>query len=230
MAILTDARDERKRAAYLFGSEATVSNQIAKELREKDWIVYEMNRTNCTESAIIKSAEEIRCSLSYLDMLILGYDEELSAIDLLKDPENFQKAGEKYEQSINLNLMVVHYLLPFLDAGNGKRICYVNTGDSSNNLCRDYGNYLSHIVGAALNMQAVILKNRLQPEGYTFRIYCLQEGNENNHQVGLKDCENAGKYAVHYFTQDRSYDPNSEVHSDEKRLVMRNEEGREVPW
>jgi hypothetical protein len=77
------------------------------------------------------------------------------------------------------------------------------------------------MIGAARNMQAVILKNRLQPEGYTFRIYCARKD-------GSK--EGIGNYAADYLISDRSLELGNSIHSDEYRLVMRDEEGRELPW
>jgi len=221
MAVLAESIKIRKRAAYVFGSEATVCKQIIRELKEKDWYVYEENLKDCSKDKIAKSVAKIQSIQPYLDMVVLGNDEELFNLDFMQKESNWNKAVEKYDQNINMNLTVIHFLLPLLDAGDMKRICYVNTRASSNNLCNDSKDYLDHIIGAARNMQAVMLKNRLQSEGYTFRIYSYDKDRQG---------KVSGSFAIDYFLQDRSVDPGSSQHSDEKRLVMRDEEGRELPW
>ncbi|MDF2538319.1 MAG: family NAD(P)-dependent oxidoreductase [Herbinix sp.] len=252
MAVLADKYNMKKRAAFVFGSESTVCRQIIQELTNWGWYVYEEKLQGCTQESILQAAQKVKNDLSVLcesqenllqsgldecghthdpekvekqvamglDLLILGNDDELPSIHILENEAAWNKAVEKYEQIINKELLVIHHMLPLLDAGSMKRICYVNTADASINRCYDTKRHLSHIIGAARNMQATILMNRLQPEGYTFRIYACREEKR----------ELAGCYAAEYFIEDRSLEPDNLKHSDECRLIMRDEEGREIPW
>ncbi len=219
MAVLE--ADKCKNTAFLYGSETIVGRQIIRDLKKSGWNVIEKEIKNNSKESFDQQVSVLLKEHIKIDLLVLGYDEEITAVDIWNSQEEWDQAVEKYEQNINRNLILIHRLLPLMDAGDGKRICYVNSIASSNNLCRDTKHYLNHMIGAARNMQAAILKNRLQPEGYTFRIFGYEEG-ERKHQDSF--C------VVDYFLKDRSIDPGSNQHSDEFRLVMRDSEGREVPW
>ncbi len=135
------------------------------------------------------------CTASDYDGLLKAYDEY--ALQLLRTTEEY---------------------LPFMSKGK-KRICFITTTHSSINATTDHTHW-ERIVAASCNMAIKTLFNRLNPMGFTFRVFCLED---------FKDLSNAS-YAVDYILQDRSMEEESHQHSDEKRIVMRDKFQRELPW
>lgn len=123
---------------------------------------------------------------------------------------------EGYERYLNGTLQLVSTLLPRMDQGQEKRICFLTKESSSNNGSYEEELDMGDVLRSARNMAAVILKNRLEKEGYTFRICCVEE-------------ESQCAYGVRYLLENRNRD-DCYIHADEHRLVMRNCREREIPW
>lgn len=118
-------------------------------------------------------------------------------------------------------LQALQKAVPYLERGALKRICYLNPACGSINACRDKADYGPHMCAAAINMQINLLHNRLRPLGYTFRLFGIREDDDSERQAAA---------AYWYFLGNRSIDPDSAKHEDENRLVMRDAEGREIPF
>lgn len=146
-----------------------------------------------------------------LDILVLG-EPELAA----KDMGNAEEIHRNFDSCINGAMCLISELLPYLDRGNRKRICFLTRCSASSNESREIQLYPENMIRASRNMLAVILKNRLEKEGYTFRICCMESVEESQN-------------AVWYFLEDRSRDL-CPAHEDERRLVMRDCCEREIPW
>ena len=119
------------------------------------------------------------------------------------------------------SLTAVQKAFSYLEQGMLKRICYLNLSSGSINAsgARDsYGLYMS---ACAVNMQVNLLYNRMRKYGYTFRIFGMEEEGDIREQASA---------AYWYFTENRSVDRESAKHTDENRLVMRNKDGREIPF
>lgn len=130
------------------------------------------------------------------------------------------RAEELYASCVTDTLSALQKAISRMEGGL-KRICYLNPACGSINGCLDKTDYGLHLCAAALNMQINILYNRLRPLGYTFRLFGTGAGD-------LPEKEAAAAYW--YFCTDRSTDPESAKHEDENRLVMRDREGREIPF
>lgn len=130
------------------------------------------------------------------------------------------RAEELYASCVTETLSALQKAMPHMEGGL-KRICYLNPACGSINGCLDKTDYGLHLCAAALNMQINILYNRLRPLGYTFRLFGTGVGD-------LPEKEAAAAYW--YFCTGRSTDPESAKHEDENRLVMRDREGREIPF
>lgn len=126
---------------------------------------------------------------------------------------------EAYENTAMRLLREVSVNLPLLELGKKKRLCFITTTNSSIN-CTNDSNHWERILSASCNMAIKTIFNRLNPLGYTFRVFTVE--NYNN----LGDAS----YAADYFLQDRSFEEGSYLHSDEKRIVMRDKFEREYPW
>ncbi len=138
---------------------------------------------------------------------------------LATEPVDLNRLADTYERCALGVLRQVNAALPRLQAGQGKRLCFVTSVTASVNLARDTGADSSSIVLAAANMAIRTLFNSLRPLGYTFRVFASR---------GFDPAD--APYAVTYFLRDRSNEPESPEHSDENRLVMRNRYEQEIPW
>ena len=154
-----------------------------------------------------------------VDMVIINIDGQFGDPNAtITDDIDFNALRSAYEYNTLGPLYLLYSFIPLLEKGEGKRICVVTTKESSNNTTYDTANYYNHVSRAPLNMALTQLFNGLRPEGYTFRAYCKDiEGKNDN-------------WAFDYFTRARSYEPEDLKHSDEERIVLRDWQGREVPW
>ncbi|MDR2020169.1 MAG: hypothetical protein LBQ14_05310 [Treponema sp.] len=124
-------------------------------------------------------------------------------------------------QSTAIGLLnAVSRLLPRMEQGEGKRLCFINRLASSINFAGIFDGGFERIISASCNMAIKILFNRLRPAGYTFRLY------------GAENFESSDEcpYIADYFIRNRSLEKESEAHSDENRLVIRGRFEIEYPW
>ena len=112
----------------------------------------------------------------------------------------------------------VNAYLPLMKESDLKRLCFITTLRSGINHVLG-ADHWERIIAASCNMAIRILFNRLTQEGFTFRVFAVEDF-----------AENSASYAMDYFLQDRSFEEESDLHSDEKRLVMRDKYEREYAW
>lgn len=157
-----------------------------------------------------------------LDMLVLGgaapAEKENGGITAKPDWERVQRL---YAENAAGALCAVQKTFPCLERGTFKRICYLNPVCGSINACLTGEDFGMRMSACAVNMQVTILYNRMRPLGYTFRLFGVREE---------ADCERQASAACWYFTRNRSVDAESARHTDENRLVMRDMDGREIPF
>jgi NAD(P)-dependent dehydrogenase (short-subunit alcohol dehydrogenase family) len=118
-------------------------------------------------------------------------------------------------------------LLPLMDKGQDKRLCYVSSEASSLATSYRVGLMGYCMSKCALNMAVSIMFNSLRPDGYTFRLY--HPGFMKTYMLGKKDenaelePDEAAAYAVAYYLCESGS-------VDESKLVLRDYKGREWPW
>ncbi len=121
--------------------------------------------------------------------------------------------------------MLTQALLPLLERGAGKRLCYVSSEAGSVSMnTRDtmYGYCMSK---SALNMAVRMMFCEMYPQGYTFRLYhpgwmrSYMGGVKNT--VGELEPEESAVVAYRQFITDRPY---------EARLLVTDERDREIPY
>jgi hypothetical protein len=125
-----------------------------------------------------------------------------------------------YQASALRLLETVSNVLPRLEKGQGRRLCFVTGLSSSVNLAGEIEGGPERIISAACNMAIKTLFNRLRPEGYTFRVYGVKNFDDDRECPAIAD----------YCVRNRSLEEESPVHSDENRLVMRDKYEKEYPW
>ena len=175
----------------------------------------------CQQSAT-DAAKAVEDKFGAVDLLVVNMDNctERDEKTILDEPD-YDAMKLAYEYNSLGPLRTIEAFLPLLEKGGGKRICAVTSVDSSNNMTRDMRDFPGHVSKAPLNMAMNQLFNGLRPEGYTFRMYGKDP---------TAGPDKAGEFAVEYFTRNRSNEPESYKHSDEKRLVLRDWMGIEIPW
>jgi NAD(P)-dependent dehydrogenase (short-subunit alcohol dehydrogenase family) len=123
---------------------------------------------------------------------------------------------------------LVENLLPFLDRGKMKRLCFVSSEVSCITLMKNRSDspFPYPMSKAALNMGVRILHNQLFSQGYTFRLFHpgwmkrrMQDGSLS--ERAKYDPDYIGSIAAKYFETPLS---------DEHRLVMTDYSGYEWPY
>lgn len=140
--------------------------------------------------------------------------------DISAGPD-WEKAERLYDTCVIEPLSALQKAYSCLERGSLKRICYLNPVCGSINASLEGTGYGVSMCACAVNMQVSLLFNRLRPLGYTFRLFGTRQD---------RDAAGQADAAYWYFVKDRSVDPESAKHEDENRLVMRDPDGREIPF
>ena len=127
-----------------------------------------------------------------------------------------------YEANVLDSMKMLESCLPLLDAGNGKRLCFLTGAEASINETRDINGFAYKLSKAAMHNFIQMISNRLSPAGYTFRIY--------DPMYGDIDAKASAEGAFNYFTRRRGIEQNNPLRDDETRLVFRDALGREHCW
>lgn len=155
-------------------------------------------------------------------------------IDLYIDTANYKLPEDDFNVSGNVDYDIIKEIytanvlrpialyegfMPLIKKGSLKRCCFLTSAKASVNMCTDISGYGYNMSKAGLYNFLQIIKNKLSPEGFTFRIFDPSFGE-------LTD-EAASKSAYNYFTRRRGVEGGRD---DESRLVIRNAFGRQQSW
>jgi NAD(P)-dependent dehydrogenase (short-subunit alcohol dehydrogenase family) len=178
--------------------------------------------------SVRKAAEMTGQHTDNLDLLInnAGVTSPTMHRDI-REPQDYAEMLRLFEVNALGPLRVVEALLPLLDQGEMKRLCFVSSeaGSITRNYRKSWFGY--NMSKAALNMAVSIFFNRLREEGFTFRVY--HPGWIRSYMGGTKNLEadlepeEAAAYALDYFLNDLPLE-------EEDHLVMRDYQGNEWPW
>lgn len=167
-----------------------------------------------------KLAEAFACieaEQGSIDMLVLSAGKHCEQDGKITEGHDYEALLEVIDENVVGTVEVVQAALPLLRKGTGKRIALLTEEASSINLNKEVTDYGYLMSLAALNMLEHLLFNELRPEGFTFRCYAVGEGK--------------GMPAEAYLTMKLCYDKDDAyIHSEENRIVMRNEMLCELPW
>jgi NAD(P)-dependent dehydrogenase (short-subunit alcohol dehydrogenase family) len=129
---------------------------------------------------------------------------------------------ELTEKSVRVNalgaLQCTEILLPLMEKGQLKRLCYVSSEVASVNQMQRNSNFRYPMSKSALNMAVRMLHNTLYPKGYTFRLYhpggmrrMLPDGTDRQGNPDSITAAFSAEKAIKFFTENRP---------DEHRLLM----------
>lgn len=143
----------------------------------------------------------------------------------IHEEQDYDEMRRLYEVNALGGLRVVEELLPLLERGELKRLCFVSSEAGS--IERAYRtSWFGYCMSkAAINMAVKLLFNDLRPQGYTFRLY--HPGWVRGYLSGTKNLqaslepEEAAVPALAHFLGERA---------DEDELALYDWQGQRWPW
>jgi NAD(P)-dependent dehydrogenase (short-subunit alcohol dehydrogenase family) len=169
--------------------------------------------------------------------VFIAGDKMPEGIDIYIDTSDERNAGDAFDIREGLDEGVIRAVygenvikpmamleahLTLLDAGSGKRLCFLSSAEACINETRDTVGYAYKMSKAAMHQFIQIVSNRLSPSGYTFRVYDPMRG-------GMCP-KSAAESAFNYFTRRRGTERMNPLRDDENRVVLRDAFGREYAW
>jgi NAD(P)-dependent dehydrogenase (short-subunit alcohol dehydrogenase family) len=162
-------------------------------------------------------------SSSAIDVYI-DVSDERSEVDNfnIRDGINDDVMRKLYEANVIRPMAMLEAFMPLLEAGEGKRLCYLTSAEASINETRGADGYGYKMAKAGLHNFLQITRNVLAPKGYTIRMYdpCKQE----------VSAELSAQAALNYFTRRRGIERGDPQRDDEGNLVFRDTYGRQHTW
>jgi len=140
----------------------------------------------------------------------------------IRDGINDKVMRELYEENVIRPMAMLEAFIPFLEAGDGKRLCYLTSAQASINETHATDGYGYKMAKAGLHNFLQITRNALAPKGYTIRAYDPMPQDV--------PAELAAEAAFNYFTRRRGMERDDQMRDDEGNLVFRDAYGRQHAW
>ena len=196
----------------------TLDNEQAKDLREQ----LTAQGHSCYNSGAALTDPEVK--EKGLDLLVLSIPEtgtEKERHATILDEMDFPGLQQTLSENVNEVLQTALDAIPYLRRSKLKRIVLLTQTSASIRETTETTGYARHMSQAAANMIMKILFNTYRSEGFTFRCYAGREDGEKPDGID----------ALEYIFTEQSYvERDNPKHSDENRLVMRDEWLRELSW
>ena len=127
-----------------------------------------------------------------------------------------------YRKNVLRSMSLLEAFLPLLDKGESKRLFWLTSAEASINetLCTNQFGY--NMSKAALHQFIQMTRNKLAPNGYTFRVFDPMESEVSPIA--------AAESAYNYITRRRGTENNDPNRDDEENLVFRDAQGRQHSW
>jgi len=158
-----------------------------------------------------------------IDIYIDVSDERSDAdIFTIRDGLDEKIINKVYKANVIKPMKMFEKYLPLLDAGEGKRVCFLTSADASINETKNINGYAYNLSKAAMYNFIQMVSNKLTPSGYTWRVY--------DPMYREVDARASAEAAFNYFTRRRGTENDDPQRDDENRLVFRDALGREHTW
>jgi NAD(P)-dependent dehydrogenase (short-subunit alcohol dehydrogenase family) len=133
-----------------------------------------------------------------------------------------------FDANVIRPMAMLEAFLPLLEAGEGKRLCYLTSAIASINETRDTDGLGYKMAKAALHNFLQITRNALATKGFTIRAFdpCLLDisgGREISATL-------SAQAAFNYFSRRRGIERDDPNRDDEGNLVFRDAWGRQHSW
>lgn len=174
--------------------------------------------------SVARAAETIGRETDVVDILINNAGVTARGEGTLWEEMDLSKSLNAFRVNCVGTMQMVHHLLPLMQTGE-RRLCFISSEAGSIGVCarESFSGYC--MSKAALNMGIRLLFNRLQPQGYRFRLYhpgwmrTYMSGKKTD--IGKIEAEESAQVAVAQFLEDRNW---------EDRLVMLDCYGQAWPF
>jgi NAD(P)-dependent dehydrogenase (short-subunit alcohol dehydrogenase family) len=218
-----------KRGWIVFAGKYLDDYTLLEDLREKQNNLHIIRLDMGCADSIAASADSLLKITNSLDMLVSN-----AALmgpvqcNLYESPMNLETVWDSFRVNALGPILLAESLLPLLDRGTMKRLCFVSSEVSSIVLMKNRidSAYPYPMSKTSLNMGVRILHNHLYDQGYTFRLFHpgwmkrrMQDGSLS--ETAMFDPDYIGEIAAKYFETPLR---------DERRLVMTDYNGYEWPY
>jgi NAD(P)-dependent dehydrogenase (short-subunit alcohol dehydrogenase family) len=208
---------------------------LATAFSREGYKVYVMGNAEAEGITVIstdikQAAEAVKKDSGYIDIFIdVSNENSLSDNFNVRTGINEQVIQNLFEANVTSPMALLEAFMPLLEAGNGKRLCYLTSAEASINETRAVDGLGYKMAKAALHNFLQITRNALAPKGYTIRAYDpCQVGNcspEREVSAPL-----SAQSAFNYFTRRRGMERDDPNRDDEGNLVFRDAWGRQHTW
>jgi len=140
----------------------------------------------------------------------------------VRDGIDREVVEQVYRQNVLSSMALLEAFLSLLDQGEGKRLFYLTRAEASINETRRIDHFAYTMSKAALHQFIQMTRNKLAPQGYTFRVFDPMDGEILP--------EAAAESAYNYITRRRGTENNDPLRDDEDNLVFRDAQGRQHSW
>ena len=127
-----------------------------------------------------------------------------------------------YRDNVIRSMTLLEAFLPLLEKGGGKRLFYITSAKASINETCSKANFAYNMSKAALHQFLQMARNKLAPNGYTFRVF--------DPLYDEVSSEAAAESAYNYITRRRGTENHNPLRDDEGNLVFRDAFGRQHSW
>jgi len=195
---------------------------LKEEYPERLFLVpLDVGNTKSVENA----CNEISKHTDYLDVIVNNAGISGVAGDIYK-LEDLEKGKAIFNVNVIGCMRMMNFFLPFLQREESeKRLCFVSSEAGSISVCHRDDGFVYPMSKAALNMTVKMLFNKLNPEGYVFRLFhpgwvrSYMSGEKN--EDGTFEPEESAVSAYQYFTSKQT---------NENILKLVDNEGRTWPF
>jgi NAD(P)-dependent dehydrogenase (short-subunit alcohol dehydrogenase family) len=176
------------------------------------------------------AAEFVKKDSGFIDIYIdVTNETNLSDNFNVRTGINGRIIHDLYDANVTRPMALLEAFLPLLEAGGGKRLCYLSSAAASINETRAVDGLGYKMAKAALHNFLQITRNALAPKGYTIRAFdpCLAGNCSPEREVSAQLSAQA---ALNYFTRRRGMERDDPNRDDEGNLVFRDAWGRQHSW
>jgi NAD(P)-dependent dehydrogenase (short-subunit alcohol dehydrogenase family) len=179
---------------------------------------------------IKQAAEAVQKDSGFIDIYIdVTNENSISDNFNVRTGINEQVIRDLYEANVTRPMAMLETFLPLLEAGGGKRLCYLTSASASINETPAVDGLGYKMAKAALHNFLQITRNALAPKGCTIRAFdpCLAGNCPCDKEVPAPLSAQA---ALNYFTRRRGMERDDPNRDDEGNLVFRDAWGRQHSW
>jgi NAD(P)-dependent dehydrogenase (short-subunit alcohol dehydrogenase family) len=210
------------------GLKKTFDQKLAEAFVRESYQVFAIG--NCEITGVMPLPEDLAQARAIVEKnagkidLYIDVSDERSEADnfTIRDGLDENVIRNLHEANVLRPMAMLEAFLPLLDAGEGKRLCFLTSAEASVNETRGIDGYGYKLGKAAMHNFFQMISNKITPLSYSQRVY--------DPMYREITPEAAAEGALNYFVRRRGTDESNHLRDDETRLVFRDAFGREHTW